>query len=407
MTDTLRLYYTEPSLMKTKARVSQVQESEERTCIVLDRTPFFPEGGGQPCDLGRIAGFNLESVTEKDGSILHWIAGKTGINAGDAVECGVDSKRRRYHTQQHSGQHLLSAVLEREYSFHTVGFHLGENYCTIDITAAEFSRETFQRVEELVDECIVRSLPLKVHVCPPEDPSIFPLRKKLPEGEESLRIIEIDNYDWVPCCGTHVSATTELRMVKILSFEKYKGATRLYFVSGDHAVSLLAKRFSLLAAAASTLGCSQEEIPSRLALQKAKLDLLETERAELLKTRAALELSGKLEECDLLAVVFIQRKTDAAQESVKAAITRGVSVIVVSISDKTVLAAVPTVPRGGTSLNLGAILKPILQAHDGTGGGGSGNFRAAFKDEESCRKFFEAALSAMGSPVARLRRVEL
>jgi alanyl-tRNA synthetase len=407
MTGTLRLYYTEPFLLETEALALEVRESGGRTYVVLDRTPFYPEGGGQPCDLGDIAGMRLEQVTEKDDSILHWIAGKTEIKAGDTVICKVDGARRRYHTQQHSGQHLLSAVLEREYSFHTVGFHLGENYCTIDITAPEFGRETVQRVEELVDERIVRSLPLKVHVCPPEDPSVFPLRKKLPEGEESLRIVEIDNYDWVPCCGTHVSDTSELRAVKILSSEKYKGATRLYFVSGDHAVRVLAQRFSLLAAAASIVGCSQEDIPSRLGLQKSRLDWLESERMELLKARANLELSAMKDECDLLAIVFSSRKSDAVQESVKAALTQGLSVIAVSISDKTVIAAIPSASQSHDSVNLGAMLKPLLAVHGGSGGGGPGNFRAAFKDEDSCLNFYEAALSAMGGKAARLSRIEL
>jgi len=407
MTSMAKLFYSSPELMELDAVVIDSFTEGGKTVVVLDRTPFYPEGGGQPSDLGEIDGCSLVLVTEKNGRIFHTLSQLRSFTPGDIVRCRVNGQRRRYHALQHSGQHLLSAVLEKEYSIHTVGFHLGVEYCTIDITATEFTQETSRRVEMLMEELIIKALPLKVHVCPPEDPSSFPLRKKLPEGEDSLRIVEIGGYDWVPCCGTHVPTTEQIRTVKILAAERYKGAMRLYFVSGDRALEVLAQRFSLLASCATLAGCSPEEVPARLSQQKARLETLETERFELLAERARLEIARIEDDCGILCLVFGSRKAEAAQESVKAATARGFAVFALSRPDKTVLVAYPVTGASAGLPNLNAALKPLLAIHGGKGGGGPGNFRAAFQDEVSCQSFFDAALSAMGPSSVKTCRVEL
>ncbi len=407
MTAALKLFYSSPGLMELDAIVIESFTEGGKTVMLLDRTPFYPEGGGQPSDLGEIDGCSLAHVTEMNGRICHTLSEMRNFIPGDIVQCRVNGQRRRYHTQQHSGQHLLSAVLEKEYSIHTVGFHLGAEYCTIDITATEFTQQTSRRVEKLMEELVIKALPLKVHVCPPEDPSSFPLRKKLPEGEDSLRIVEIGGYDWVPCCGTHVPATEQIRTVKILAAERYKGAMRLYFVSGDRALEVLEQRFSLLASCAAMAGCSPEEVPARLSQQKARLESLETERVELLAERARLEIARIEDDCGILCLVFNSRKAEAAQESVKAATARGCAVLAFSRPDRTVLAAYPLTGAPAGLPNLSAALKPLLAIHGGKGGGGPGNFRAAFQDEVSCQSFFDAALSAICLSSVKTCRVEL
>ena len=125
MPETLKQFYLEPGRFEGEARVLEIRESGTEHAVILDTSLFYPEGGGQPCDLGSIGELPLRSVTEKDGLILHWLESKPDFAPGDRVLMKVDGTRRIDHSQQHSGQHLLSAILERKYGIHTLSFHLG------------------------------------------------------------------------------------------------------------------------------------------------------------------------------------------------------------------------------------------------------------------------------------------
>jgi alanyl-tRNA synthetase len=125
--EAVKLFYNDPAAVSGEALILEIRDSGQFSDVILDRTIFYPEGGGQPCDLGNLGGMALTQVVEEGSAILHRVEGKPSFKAGDRVAMALDAARRRDHSQQHSGQHLLSAVLEREYGIHTLGFHLDKS----------------------------------------------------------------------------------------------------------------------------------------------------------------------------------------------------------------------------------------------------------------------------------------
>ncbi len=391
MTETLKQYYLEPGRFEGEALALEVRESDSGFAVVLDRSLFYPEGGGQPCDLGRIGGAVVGSVNEKDGVILHALEGRPDFKPGERVLMRVDGARRIDHSQQHSGQHLLSAILERRYGIHTLSFHLGAVYSTIDVTSPSMDQETLKALEDEAEAFIARGHPYLLHLCPPEDPNSFPFRKALPEEDEQIRIIEIKDYDWVACCGTHVSSAADLRVLGVLQAEKYKGNTRLYFVAGGRAASLLRRRKDGLQVIAAALGSSPEEAAQKAEALKARNAMLEAARAALSRENAGLEVALRAAESKgspsaPLYFAFRDKSAEAAFETVKAGANRGYSTIALSLPDKTVCVMVPR----EKSANLVSSLKDMMARREGKGGGGGNNFRAVFESPEAAKEFSES-----------------
>ncbi len=397
MSETVKEFYLHPSAVSGEAKVLEIRDFGSAKDVILDRTIFYPEGGGQPCDLGSLGGMAVASVAEEESVVLHRIEGELPFAVGDMVTMSIDAARRRDHSQQHSGQHLLSAILEREHGAHTIGFHLGAAYSTIDVSRDSMDASMIESIEKAAESFIVGDRPYIVHCCPPEDAYSFPIRKKLPAGEEKITIVEIDGYDWVACCGTHVASASALRVFKILYTERYKGNTRIYFVAGDRAVALLGRHFDALKDVAGQLGTSLEESPAKLALTMRRAGLLEGERNLLIRERAGMEIDLALQSSAfasgrLLRFSYDDREADTAMETVKAGVARGFSVIALSMPDRTVC-IMRSSSQPDKPIALGVALKPMLQEFGGRGGGGLGNFRAVFQSASDAEGFADKAAS--------------
>ena len=179
----------------------------------------------------------MTAVSETGGRLLHSLAGPAAFLAGDRVSLHIEADRRRDYSQAHSGQHLLSSTFMRLLGAATVSVHLSRERCFIDFDIPAIPDEDVAEAEDLVERIIADDYPIRIHSCPPEDLASFPLRKRPPQGEEVVRVVEIDGIDFTPCCGTHLGSTGELRLVRILGTEKYKGMTRLAFVAGSRAAA--------------------------------------------------------------------------------------------------------------------------------------------------------------------------
>ena len=191
MEGTRRLYYERPELLEAEATVVAVEGDGSAPALILDRTIFYPEGGGQPFDLGSIDGQALASVSERDGRVLHAMAGPCPVRAGDGVRLRVDGSRRLDYSQAHTGQHLLSATALRLIQAPTVSAHFGKERCAIDLDVPSISEEEMAGIEYAVELAIAEDRPIRAHLCPPEDIASFALRKRPPVGEEVLRIAAV------------------------------------------------------------------------------------------------------------------------------------------------------------------------------------------------------------------------
>ncbi|XKE94184.1 alanyl-tRNA editing protein [Metaplanococcus flavidus] len=243
MTD--RIYYQDAAIQTATAKVIAHGTDEKGNYATLDRSCFYPEGGGQPADTGMIGQTEVTDVQIINGEIRHYTADK--LNNGE-YELIIDWERRFDHMQQHTGQHLLSAVFEDELGMATKSFHLGAEKVSIDLDVPKISKEQVRSIEQKVNSLIYRQIPVETEWVTQEQASKMKLRKK-PAVEGDVRLVKIADIDLNACGGTHLHNTAELGLLKIIRTEKAKGGTRVYFLAGKRAMA----HFDLLQSIADQL----------------------------------------------------------------------------------------------------------------------------------------------------------
>ncbi len=233
--ETEKLFYQDAYLRETTAKVLECRQGKHGYEIVLDRTCFYPEGGGQPGDQGTINGIRVTDTHEKDGLVLHYT--EEPIAVGTEVKAVIDWNRRFDLTQQHSGEHMVSGVVHRIYGYDNVGFHMGADMVTIDFSG-ELTEQQLRGVEQEVNEKIWLDSPVKCWYPTPAELKEIPYRSKK-ELTGKVRIVEFPGADICACCGTHVAHTGEIGLVKILSVEKFHSGVRVEMLSGRRALQYL------------------------------------------------------------------------------------------------------------------------------------------------------------------------
>lgn len=390
---TAKRYYEQPLARESQARVVAVHSDGAGLLVELDGTILYPEGGGQPCDRGFLAGLPVSEVTETgDGRILHRIAAPAMAEAGapaagDTVSLALDWARRLDHSQQHSAQHLLSATILRLCGGPTRSFHLGERYSVIDVDLPAIPWEDALMVEDQV-LCVIREdWPMVTHLCPPEDASRFPLRRAPPEGEEVLRIVEIDGLDFTPCCGTHLSSTGMMGLFRVLRTEKYKGMTRVYFVAGQRAYADYRGLARSSREAAAALGVGEDDLADGARSVAARLRSMELEAGALKNQLAGFRAKDLSAMCPSGPVkAALDWPFDETMAAARALAELGRLAILGCIPD---LKAVAAAPRAQAAL--GQRLKDAAVSRGGKGGGGPTLFQAAFPDARALDEFLDAA----------------
>lgn len=281
-----RLYYHDSFLQSFPAAVSDVRElsrteGESLWQIALDRTAFYPTSGGQPFDTGFLRAVSrggapleipVESVEEDDqGQVWHFL--RKPLSTGTQIEGRIDWQRRFDHMQQHTGQHLLSAVFLRELNAPTVSFHLGETTSTIDLTSGPIAHHSLERIERLANEIIAEDHPVTVRFASrAEAESLLAAGqlRKLPEREGEIRLIELADLDRNACGGTHVRSTGQIGGLLLRRTEKVSRGVRVEFVCGLRAVRAARADSLILAQATAALSVSAADIPA--AVERLKAD---------------------------------------------------------------------------------------------------------------------------------------
>ena len=231
---TQRLYHQDSYLKNFRARVSGVDRWKGKPAIELDRSCFYPASGGQPSDRGFLDGRPVVEMAEQRGRLLH-VLEHEGLERGREVAGSLDWERRFDHMQQHTGQHILSQAFVQVLDWDTVSFHLGRELCTIDLTGDALTPEQIYEVEDVANRIIVECRPVRVHLVDARRQSEFPLRK--PSGRKgTLRIVEISDFDFSPCGGTHCRSAGEVGLIKIRRWERAKKRVRVEFYSGGRAL---------------------------------------------------------------------------------------------------------------------------------------------------------------------------
>jgi alanyl-tRNA synthetase len=275
---TERLYYTDSYLHHFTARI--VDRSPDGLTVYLDRTAFYPSSGGQPFDTGSLGGVPVVDVVDEEDRIAHRLAAPAPaeVAIGATVDAAVDWSRRFDHMQQHSGQHLLSAVFEELYHLKTVSFHLGTDSSTIDLEGVAIDARVLSAVERRANDLVYENRPL--HVAFEHAAEVQGLRK--PSGREgTLRIVSIDGLDRSACGGTHVHATGEIGSILLRKTEKIRQAARVEFLCGARAVRRAHADYDALAKAAQLFSAPPDDVPAVIAAQLEALRAAEKARKKL------------------------------------------------------------------------------------------------------------------------------
>ena len=253
---TEKLYYIDSHMEAFDAVVLSCGETKRGFAVTLDRTAFFPEGGGQLADTGRIGEARVLDVHEKDGEIFHYT--DRALPVGERFPCRLDFEQRLRRMQQHSGEHIVSGLIYREHGFDNVGFHMGEDCMTMDYSG-ELSWEELMRIEELSNEAVRADLPIRTWFPPAEELASLFYRSKL-ELTENVRLVEIPGIDRCACCAPHVSRTGEVGIVKILSAERHRGGVRITALCGMDALERLRAYQESVTAVSGLLSVPREQI---------------------------------------------------------------------------------------------------------------------------------------------------
>ena len=259
---TERLYYTDSYLREFRAQVTEA--AADGLTLYLDRTAFYPSSGGQPFDTGSIGAARVVDVIDEGERIAHRLASPWADGGAPAVDCAIDWTRRFDHMQQHSGQHLLSAVFEELFSLKTVSFHLGAESSTIDLEGGSVDGRTVEAVERRANQAIYEDRPVNVQFQDAEEVSGL---RKASVRQGTLRIISIEGMDRSACGGTHVRSTGEIGVILIRKMEKIRQSTRVEFLCGERAVRRARADFQALTAAAQLFSSPLDEVPSLVAAQ--------------------------------------------------------------------------------------------------------------------------------------------
>ena len=282
---TEKLYYKDAYIKEFTATVIDSVTDSKGVAVILDKTAFFPEEGGQSADNGNIADARVFDVKERGGVIYHYV--DKPLNIGSTVDCSIDFADRFEKMQCHTAEHIISGAIHRLFGLDNVGFHLGATEVTMDVNGY-LTREQLDEVELIVNRAVFDNVPVKTYFPTSDELAEIPYRSKL-DLTENVRIVEVVGYDLCACCAPHVAFTGEIGLVKILDFEKHRGGTRINIAAGYRALrdyrvkyanilktsALFSEPQATVATAAEAFLTSYEELKSKLKQTRLALARLE------------------------------------------------------------------------------------------------------------------------------------
>ncbi len=388
---TERLYDDDPYLTEFQAEVIEILPYGDKYGIVLDRTAFYPAGGGQPWDTGYLNDEKVSEVIEKDGKLLHIVDNKL---LSTEVKGSVNWARRFDFMQQHTGQHILSACFEKLLNGSTDSFHMGKDIVSIEINIDNFSIDDAERIENMANDIIYCNLPVITRVVNGEELKSLPLRK-MPKVTENIRIVEVKEIDYSPCGGTHVRTTCEVGMIKIKSWEKCKGGIRFTFVCGSRALKDYGMYNSIIRTLCEKLSVRDSEIIE--AIDKLLFDLRNTEKQLSASTQELMRIEADniIKECPVVSGIrLISRVFDSRSiNDVKllAQYLTKVPGTVALLACKNENAQAIFSRSEDVNMDMNTLFKAVLPIIDGKGGGNSRTAQGGGSRVERLEEFMNNA----------------
>lgn len=304
-----------PYVREMDGKITKKEFKDGKTYLQLDKTIFYPNlAGGQPMDYGMINGLEIMKVYEEGDEIIHIVKGELKTNR---VYMEIDWDRRFDLMQQHSGEHLLASSFYRLFNATNTGIHIGNEINTINIAKAYLTEDEAKQVEFLANKVIQSNFRIKSYTLNRDQLSRIPLRKETSIEDEEIRIIEIENIDYAACCGTHVSNTGEIGIIKILKWYRYKGNIRVEFICGSRALKDYFFKNHYINEIGTLLSAQDLDVLNRVNKLYSEKEALEEEnkklRQELYKIKGEQLLKEAKKEKDIHFIIKSLTKTDAKE----------------------------------------------------------------------------------------------
>jgi alanyl-tRNA synthetase len=400
---TEKLYYAEPGRLEFDAVVLSAAPLPDGRCeVVLDRTCFYPGGGGQPFDLGALDAARVLEVREQDGEIVHVLSAAPGASR---VSGSVDAARRRDFMVQHTGQHIFSQALARAGNLETVSVHFGEEDTTIELKADSVDDRVLRAAEDIANGVIRENRPVILHEIDRAEVSRFPLRRTPPD-EGRLRIVEVDAFDWAACGGVHVSSAGEVFLVKAVSQERIRGRVRIHVMIGSRAYEDYGRKAALSQELGRALTCGEDSILSRvrdmMAAEKETARELRTFRA----ARAAADADAAIHAARMAGgAAVVRRVFDACgAEYLKAFVERVVAAPgrIAVVADRESASFQWVIAHSmGERVELSAVVPKHLGLAEARGGGRGARMQGAGARPDALELFFDAVESDLSRALGK------
>jgi len=383
---TKRLYYDSSSTHEFDSVVEDVQAKaaeRSRPAVILRETAFYPTSGGQIHDTGWLTvngeRFRVTEVADtEDGRIVHYLEASAPPLPGAAVHGTVDAERRRDHMQQHSGQHVLSAAFIELYQMPTVSFHMGEDYCSIDLSTPSVSSGQVVAAEQRANQIVFENRPVRIRYVTRAEAEKLGLRKLPPTERDELRLIEIADFDLTACGGTHVNASGQIGSILLRKTEKVRQGTRVEFVCGNRAVHVARRDFNALSEAAALFSAQLWDVPEQIRKSIEEVKVLRRQKEDALDqlaesmALAALQDQPEKNGRKIIVRTFSDRDVSFAKlfaQKVTRTATPAIA-LVASTVDLPGLVFAQTPKQGPDSgADMNALLKQVLSSLGGRGGG--------------------------------------
>lgn len=405
MPATERLYYNDSHLIEFEARVVEISERVSGwTAVTLDRTAFYPTGGGQPSDTGTLHGLRVvECIDDEDNGVLHVIQGRPP-EVGTSVKGRVDWLRRLDHIQQHTGQHILSQAFVSLFNAPTKGFRVLSECCEIDVELANPSNEVIERGVELANNVIWEDRNITIQTVTLQQAADLPLRKE-PSREGDLRVIEIEGFDLTPCGGTHAFRTGEVGMIAVPHWERAKGLTRIEFVAGMRALADYRRANTTARDVASLFSSARDDAPAlaaRMLDENKELHRRVRELEGLAAEVEAEELIRDLRSASgtvgtpprIVSRVYSNRTAESLKQLAHALIAHE-NVVALLASNDHETARLVFARSTDTSGDMNALMKEACALLDGRGGGKPDFAQGGGKNVEKIQDALDAAIKML------------
>jgi alanyl-tRNA synthetase len=401
MPATERLYYSDSHLIEFEARViDKTERVSGWTAVTLDRTAFYPTGGGQPSDTGTLDGNHvLECIDDEEIGILHVIQGRAP-EVGAIVKGRIDWARRLDHIQQHTGQHILSQALVTLFNAPTRGFRVLHESCEIDVELTNPTNERIERAVVLANNVIWEDREITIRNVTADEAARLPLRKDSSRDGE-LRLIEIEGFDLTPCGGTHAYRTGEVGMIVVRTWERAKGLTRIEFAAGTRALADYRRANKTARTVAALFSAGRDDTP------KPAARMVEENKELHRRVRTLEEIAARVEAQELLAAtsqnavglwvvtrIFYDRDGESLKHLAQALIAHKQTIALLGSRDKDA-ARIVFARSADAPGDMNALMREACAMLDGRGGGKTDMAQGGGKNVEKLNEAIDVAARAL------------